>query len=83
MTNVLPFRSEVLEQIEVAARWRRHNNAAFKIQVDGGVTAETIGRVAQAGADVFVSGHGVFRQADPVAAIRELRELAEQVETGS
>jgi ribulose-phosphate 3-epimerase len=78
-----PFRREALKQIEEAAQWRSQNNGQFRIQVDGGVSAETIGKVARAGADVFVSGHGVFRQPDPVAAIRELRQLAEGVGTSS
>ncbi|MFC2640431.1 MAG: ribulose-phosphate 3-epimerase [Propionibacterium acidifaciens] len=46
------------------------------IQVDGGVSIETIGRCAEAGADVFVAGTAVFRADDPDAMVRELRERA-------
>ncbi|KNB49884.1 ribulose-phosphate 3-epimerase [Streptomyces caatingaensis] len=47
------------------------------LQVDGGVSAETIERCADAGADVFVAGSAVYGTDDPAAAVRSLRELAE------
>jgi ribulose-phosphate 3-epimerase len=46
------------------------------LQVDGGVSAETIGRCAEAGADMFVAGSAVFGADDPDAAVRQLRDLA-------
>lgn len=47
------------------------------VQVDGGVDAETIGRCAEAGADVFVAGSAVYGTDDPAAAVRALRARAE------
>jgi len=47
------------------------------LQVDGGVTAESIQRCAEAGADVFVAGSAVFGADDPDAAVEQLRTLAE------
>jgi ribulose-phosphate 3-epimerase len=53
------------------------------LQVDGGVSAETIERCADAGADVFVAGSAVFGADDPAGAIGNLRALAEaRSETG-
>jgi ribulose-phosphate 3-epimerase len=46
------------------------------LQVDGGVTEDTIGRAAEAGADVFVAGSAVYGAADPAAAIDRLRATA-------
>ncbi|WP_420114938.1 ribulose-phosphate 3-epimerase [Pseudactinotalea sp.] len=46
------------------------------IQVDGGVSRQTIGRAADAGANVFVAGSAVYRADDPAAEIATLRELA-------
>ena len=46
------------------------------IEVDGGIKASTIGEAAQAGANIFVSGTGVFSASDYGAAISELRTLA-------
>ena len=66
-----------LETIRRAAAVRRARGLSFLIEVDGGITAgETGPRVAAAGADVAVAGHGVYRQDDPVAAMRALRALA-------
>jgi ribulose-phosphate 3-epimerase len=46
------------------------------VQVDGGVSVQTIERAAEAGADVFVAGSAVYGADDAVAAIATLRELA-------
>jgi ribulose-phosphate 3-epimerase len=46
------------------------------IQVDGGISAETIERCAEAGADVFVAGSAVYSAEDPDAVVKELRQLA-------
>jgi ribulose-phosphate 3-epimerase len=46
------------------------------LQVDGGVSVETIERAADAGADVFVAGSAVYGAGDAAAAIAELRALA-------
>jgi ribulose-phosphate 3-epimerase len=47
------------------------------LQVDGGVSGETIERCAEAGADVFVAGSAVYGAADPAAAVEALRAQAE------
>lgn len=47
------------------------------IQVDGGVSRDTIGRIARAGADVFVAGSAVYGADDVAAEIAALRRLAE------
>ena len=46
------------------------------VQVDGGVSASTIERCAEAGADVFVAGSAVYGANDAANAVDELRELA-------
>jgi hypothetical protein len=46
------------------------------LQVDGGVSAETIERCAEAGADVFVAGSAVYGADDPAAAVEALRAQA-------
>ena len=46
------------------------------LQVDGGVSLETIGRCAEAGADVFVAGSAVFDASDPDAMVEALRAAA-------
>lgn len=50
---------------------------AAGIEVDGGISAETISRVAEAGANIFVAGSAIYGKADYRAVIQEMRELAE------
>ena len=47
------------------------------LQVDGGITDETVERAAEAGANVFVAGSSVYGAPDPAAAIDRLRALAQ------
>ncbi|GAB2470732.1 ribulose-phosphate 3-epimerase [Luteococcus sediminum] len=46
------------------------------LQVDGGVSLETIERCAEAGADTFVAGSAVYSAGDPDQMVRDLREKA-------
>lgn len=47
------------------------------IQVDGGVSRETAGRIAKAGANVFVAGSAVYGSPDVAGEIAALRAAAE------
>lgn len=71
------FLDLVLPKIRAARELVRSRGAAVWLQVDGGVTPETIERCAEAGADVFVAGSAVYGAEDPGAAVRALRERAE------
>jgi ribulose-phosphate 3-epimerase len=46
------------------------------LQVDGGVSLDTIEQCADAGADVFVAGSAVFRAEDPGLMVEQLRAAA-------
>jgi ribulose-phosphate 3-epimerase len=50
------------------------------IEVDGGVKASNIARIAAAGADVFVAGSAVFGASDRAQAIRDMRDELATVE---
>src|SRR4249919_1012854 len=71
------FLDFVLEKIRRARRLIAGHGAAVWLQVDGGVSEETIGRCAEAGADVFVAGSAVFDAADPDAMVEALRAAAQ------
>ena len=47
------------------------------LQVDGGISTETIEIAREAGADTFVAGSAVFNAPDPAEMIMQLRALAE------
>jgi ribulose-phosphate 3-epimerase len=49
-----------------------HRSQAF-LEVDGGITRQTIAAAHQAGADTFVTGNAVFASADPAREVQELR----------
>jgi ribulose-phosphate 3-epimerase len=72
------FLDVVLPKVRRARELVRDGEHAVWIQMDGGVDEETIGRCAEAGADVFVAGSSVYGTDDPAAAVRRLRERAEQ-----
>ena len=46
------------------------------LQVDGGISLDTIGQAAEAGADTFVAGSAVYGASDIEAAVTGLRTLA-------
>jgi ribulose-phosphate 3-epimerase len=50
--------------------------ARARIEVDGGIDPDTIGRVVTAGAEIIVAGTAVLGQPDPVAALQRLRAAA-------
>jgi ribulose-phosphate 3-epimerase len=56
--------------------WRSRYNAAFRIEVDGGVDLENIAELAQAGVNTFVAGTSIFHTANPADSARQLRKLA-------
>jgi ribulose-phosphate 3-epimerase len=47
------------------------------LQVDGGITPDTIAMASEAGADTFVAGSSVYQSDDPVKAIENLRAIAD------
>lgn len=50
------------------------------LQVDGGISLQTIEIAVDAGADTFVAGSAVFNAPDPAKMVSDLRELASKFE---
>jgi ribulose-phosphate 3-epimerase len=67
------FLDIVLSKIRRARQMLGPESAVW-LQVDGGITADTIARCADAGADAFVAGNAVYGQDDPAKAVDALRE---------
>jgi ribulose-phosphate 3-epimerase len=65
-----------LPKVRMARQLIERRGGDVWLQVDGGVSAETIERCADAGADMFVAGSAVYGAEDAAASISELRALA-------
>jgi ribulose-phosphate 3-epimerase len=72
------FLDVVLPKVRRARALIKDRDLPVWLQVDGGVSAETIERCAEAGADVFVAGSAVYGADDPAEAARRLRAQAEK-----
>lgn len=72
------FRHDVLPKIREARAHIDREGLAVGLQVDGGIKVDTAPLVAAAGADILVSGSGIFpdRVAEKLAAIRAAAEAA-------
>ena len=70
------FMTEMLSKVrEVRNLFKARKSSAW-LQVDGGISLETIGLAANAGADTFVAGSAVYKSNNPSEMVRKLKELA-------
>jgi ribulose-phosphate 3-epimerase len=70
MTDQLPKIAQARKEIGSKAIW---------LQVDGGISLDTIESAAAAGADTFVAGSAVFNSSDPAQMVSTLRLKAQSV----
>jgi len=70
--------SAMESKVATIRTWIDERGLSVDLQVDGGITPDTIAAARKAGADVFVAGTAVFGTADYRQAIRELRTRAEE-----
>ena len=67
---------ETVEKVRVLRREALARGLALDIQVDGGITADNLSAVTEAGANVIVAGSAVFRAEDPAATIATMLRTA-------
>jgi ribulose-phosphate 3-epimerase len=71
------FMHDQMNKVRVA---RKHIQSMDKVkpllQIDGGVSLDTIAEAAQAGANCFVAGSAVYKSSDPAKMVEQLRKLA-------
>jgi len=71
------FIDSALRKVEQARQRIEASGRDIRLEVDGGIKASNIRRVADAGADTFVAGSAIFGQRDYAAVIAQMRaELA-------
>jgi ribulose-phosphate 3-epimerase len=67
-----------LEKIRKLAAQRTARGLGFRIEVDGGIAADTIADVVRAGAEILVAGNAVFGTGDPKKNVQDLLKLARE-----
>jgi len=72
------FIPDVLPKIAEVRKWIDDRRAAILIEVDGGIKADNIDRVRDAGGEVIVSGSGIFKTSDYAETIRRMRRAVGQ-----
>ncbi|EFT75562.1 ribulose-phosphate 3-epimerase [Cutibacterium acnes] len=70
------FLDPVLAKIRKARKLIDATRKDIWLQIDGGVSADTIERAAEAGADTFVAGSAVYRSGNPDHVVASLRNRA-------
>jgi ribulose-phosphate 3-epimerase len=75
------FIEAVLPKIAQLRRLADQRGLDLDIEVDGGVKLDNVARVAAAGANVIVSGSGIFGTPDYAATIAEMRRRASAAQT--
>ncbi len=68
------FMEEILPKIEQSKKALRQKGLSVLIEADGGIKSDNISRVVQAGAQVIVSGSGIFKTPDYAETIRKMRD---------
>ncbi|WP_022891993.1 ribulose-phosphate 3-epimerase [Agromyces subbeticus] len=70
------FMAETMPKLDRLASTVRETGLDVWLQVDGGISLDTIGIAAEAGANTFVAGSAVFGAEVPAERIAELRDAA-------
>jgi ribulose-phosphate 3-epimerase len=68
------FIDSALHKVEAARRRIEASGKDIRLEVDGGIKADNIRRVADAGADTFVAGSAIFGKPDYRAVIQSMRQ---------
>jgi ribulose-phosphate 3-epimerase len=68
------FIESTIEKIHAAKKLIESQSHHIFLEVDGGINHETIGKVAAAGANVFVAGSAIFGSADYAETIQDFRQ---------
>ena len=68
------FMSEMMEKVRLTRKWI--GDRPIWLQVDGGISIDTITIAREAGADTFVAGSAVFNSPEPAVMVEMLRHRA-------
>ena len=69
------FIENTIQKVKRLRQMIQQSSSKALIEVDGGVQEKTAPRLVEAGVDVLVSGSYIFKAADPISVIHDLKEL--------
>ena len=69
------FEDITYQKVRKLKKMIQDQNLDTLIEIDGGVTLMNAKEIIKAGADVLVAGSSVFNAKDPVAAVKELKNI--------
>lgn len=71
------FIPSVVPKIAALSKIIKERGLTIDIEIDGGITAETIVPCAEAGANIFVAGSAIYNQEDRTAALQQIKAAGE------
>jgi ribulose-phosphate 3-epimerase len=72
------FIAFTLDKVRKLAAMRAARNAGFKIEIDGGISPDTITGAVRAGVEILVAGNAVFSHGNPRENTQRLLKLAQE-----
>lgn len=72
------FIHSVIPKIKQLSDIIKERDLAIEIEIDGGITAETIVPCAEAGATIFVAGSAIYNQQDRTKALQDIQQAGER-----
>lgn len=69
------FIEYTLEKVRYLKKIREENKFSYKIEIDGGINAENIVKVKDAGCDIIVAGTAIFKSKDIIEETTKLKNL--------
>lgn len=71
------FIDSVVPKIEALSKVIKERGLNVEIEIDGGITAETIVPCAKAGASIFVAGSAIYNKEDRASALQQIKTAGE------
>ena len=73
--KLLPY---TLDKVRRLAQLREERGLSYRIEIDGGVTLDSLSATIEAGCDIVVAGSSIFGAEDARAAFQAMRRRAEE-----
>lgn len=68
-----------IPKIAQLSHWIKGKNLSIPVEVDGGVNIKNCEELVKNGADILVSGSGIFHSPNPSQTIQKMKEICEKI----